>query len=138
MSRPVDGKPDPHLHVHAFVINWTDQDGKHDAGEMAEIVRQRPGLQAKFEARLARRLENELGYTVEKSRFLQSGRLKFGGEILGVTHETVMEFSRRTEQVAEVALQKSITSEAEKSKLGVRRREQKQHGLTMDVLRQEW
>lgn len=137
-SRPVDGKPDPHLHIHAFVINWTEQNGKHYAGEFAEIVRQRPSLQAKFEARLARTLKNELGYAVEKSRFMQSGRLKSGWEIKGLSRDTVMKFSRRTKQVEEVAKKNGITNEAEKSKLGAKTREKKQTGLTIDHLRKEW
>ncbi|MEO9592768.1 MobF family relaxase, partial [Rhodopirellula bahusiensis] len=79
-SRPVDGKADPHLHIHAFVINWTHQDGKHYAGQMEEIVRQRASLQAKFESRLARRLRDQLGYAVSPTRFAQSGRIKAGWE----------------------------------------------------------
>ena len=137
-SRPVDGKPDPHLHIHAFAINWTEQNGKHYAGEFEEIVRQRPSLQAKFEARLARTLQHDLGYAVEKSRFLQSGRLKSGWEIEGLSRDTIMKFSRRTEQVEEAARTKGITDEAEKSRLGATTREKKQQGLTMDWLRAEW
>ena len=60
-SRPVAGKPDPHLHIHAFVINWTEDRGKQYAGELEEIIRQRPSLQARFEARLANKLNRELG-----------------------------------------------------------------------------
>ena len=80
-SRPIDGTADPHLHIHAFVINWTEQNGKHYAGEFHEIVRQRPSLQAKFEARLARKLNRELNYNSEHVRFRQSGRMKNGWEL---------------------------------------------------------
>ncbi len=137
-SRPVDGKPDPHLHIHAFVINWTEQDGKHYAGEFEEIMRQRPSLQAKFEARLARKLVTELGYRVERTQFRQSGRLKSGWEISGVTRETIEKFSRRTGQVEEYAQLHGVSNAAEKGKLGKKTREKKDAGTSIDQLRQEW
>lgn len=55
------------------MINWTQENGVHYAGEFEEIVRQRPSLQAKFEARLARKLQHELGYGIEKVQYQQSG-----------------------------------------------------------------
>lgn len=137
-SRPVDGKPDPHLHVHAFVINWTEQNGKHFAGEMEEIVRQRPSLQAKFESRLARRLERELGYGVEKTRYEQSGRMKLGWEIKRLDRSTIEKFSRRTEQVEAAAQANGVTDRAKKGKLGAVTREKKNKGVSIDELRQEW
>ncbi|WP_437207109.1 MobF family relaxase [Planctomicrobium sp. SH664] len=137
-SRPVEGKPDPHLHIHAFVINWTEQDGKHYAGEFEEIIRQRPSLQAKFEARLARTLERELGYRVERTQFRQSGRLKSGWEISGISRETIEKFSRRTEQVEEFAQLHGITNAAEKGRLGKKTREKKDAGTSIDQLRDEW
>ncbi|WP_417850302.1 MobF family relaxase [Thalassoglobus sp.] len=137
-SRPVDGKPDPHLHIHAFVINWTFQNGKHYAGEFAEIIRQRPSLQAKFEARLARRLQRDLGYNIEKRQYSQSGKVKTGWEINGIGRETIEKFSRRTEQVEEFAKENGITDAFEKSKLGKRTRENKDKGTGVDKLREEW
>ncbi|GAB5404402.1 MAG: hypothetical protein Aurels2KO_26330 [Aureliella sp.] len=137
-SRPVDGRPDPHLHVHAFVINWTEQNGKHFAGEMEEIVRQRPSLQAKFEARLARRLNSELGYDVTPVRFAQSGRLKDGWEIKGIERQTIEKFSRRTEQVEDYAREHGILDAAKKGSLGKKTREAKDKGTSVDRLRQEW
>lgn len=137
-SRPVDGKPDPHLHIHAFVINWTFQNGKHYAGEFAEIIRQRPSLQAKFEARLAQRLQHDLSYNIEKSQYTQSGKVKTGWEIAGVERKTIEKFSRRTEQVEEFAKENGITDAFEKSKLGKRTREKKDKGTAVDHLRTEW
>lgn len=137
-SRPVDGKPDPHLHVHAFVINWTHHDGKHYAGEFAEIIRQRPSLQAKFEARLAEKLQSELGYDVQKVNYRQSGRMKVGWEIQGINRKTIEKFSQRTEQVENFAKEHGITDEAEKSKLGKKTREKKNKGTSIEELRKEW
>ncbi len=68
-SRPVNGRVDPHLHIHAFVLNYTQDDGQYYAAELEEIFRQRASLQAKFEARLARKLQHVLGYDVEKVRY---------------------------------------------------------------------
>ena len=107
-SRPIDGTADPHLHIHAFVINWTEQNGKHYAGEFHEIVRQRPSLQAKFEARLARKLNRELNYNSEHVRFRQSGRMKNGWEIKGIDRSTIEKFSRRTAQVEKHAEENDI------------------------------
>lgn len=137
-SRPVDGKPDPHLQVHAYVINWTEQNGKHYAGEMEEIVRQRPSLQAKFEARLARKLQQDLGYAVERVSYLQSGKVKQGWEITGIRRQTIEKFSQRTEQVEQHARENGITDAAQKGKLGAKTREKKDKGTTVDRLREEW
>jgi conjugative relaxase-like TrwC/TraI family protein len=137
-SRPVEGKADPHLHIHAFVINWTQENGVHFAGEFEEIVRQRPSLQAKFEARLAGKLQRGLGYAVEKSQFHQSGRLKSGWEIAGLDRSTIEKFSRRTAQVEAAAREKGITDDAEKACLGKKTREKKDKGASIDSLREEW
>ena len=137
-SRPVDGKPDPHLHIHAFVINWTEQHGKHYAGEFEEIMRQRPSLQAKFEARLARTLQRELGYGIEKVHYQQTGRLKSGWEIVGINRTTIEKFSRRTEQVEAFAEEHGITDAAERSTLGRKTREKKDKGTSIEQLRKEW
>lgn len=137
-SRPVEGKADPHLHIHAFVINWTQQNGIHYAGEFEEIIRQRPSLQAKFESRLARKLQTELGYGVEKVEYQQSGRTKSGWEIRGIERSTIEKFSRRTEQVESHAREQGITDAAEKSRLGKKTREKKDKGTSISELRQEW
>ncbi|WP_145350727.1 MobF family relaxase [Roseimaritima multifibrata] len=137
-SRPVDGHPDPHLHVHAFVINWTEDGGKHYAGQFEEIVRQRPSLQAKFESRLARRLRDQLGYDVRPTRYVQSGRVKAGWEITGIERSTVEKFSRRTAQVEQHALEKGVFDAGSKAKLGAKTREKKNSGENVPSLRSQW
>jgi len=137
-SRPVDGKADPHLHIHAFVVNWTQQNGKNYAGEFEEIVRQRPSLQAKFEARLARVLQHELGYRVHRVRYAQSGKLKTGWEIQGVDRQTIEKFSRRTAQVEAQAVKQGIRDAEKKGQLGKVTREKKDTGKSVDELRKEW
>ncbi len=137
-ARPVAGTVDPHLHVHAFIANVTFADGKPYAADLQEIFRQRPSLQAKFEARLARRLEQELGYALQPVQYRQSGRLKTGWEIKGVRRETIEKFSRRTQQVEATATAEGITDAAAKGKLGLRTRERKNEGESLAALRAEW
>lgn len=137
-SRPVESHADPHLHIHAFVINWTEHEGKHYAGEFEEIVRQRPSLQAKFEARLARTLQHQLGYGVERVRYVQSGRLKHGWELQGLDRPTIEKFSRRTSQVEQYAEEHGIEDAERKSKLGKLTRDKKDTGKSIESLRAEW
>lgn len=137
-SRPVDGVADPHLHIHSFVINWTEDDGKHYAGQMEEIVRQRATLQAKFESRLARKLRDELGYSVRNTRYVQSGRVKAGWEIAGLERATIEKFSRRTAQVERHANENGIHDAAKKATLGAKTREKKDKGAPVSRLRDQW
>jgi len=137
-SRPVEGSADPHLHIHAFVINWTHANGKHYAGEFEEIVRQRPSLQAKFEARLAHTLQQDLGYGVERVQFRQSGKLKAGWELEGVKRATIEKFSRRTAEVEAHAEANGIRDAEAKGQLGKVTRSKKDTGKSVEELRQEW
>lgn len=136
-SRPVDGEADPHLHIHAFVMNQTTHEKKHYAAEPEEIFRERASLQAKFEARLARRLK-ALGYNIEKVAFAQSGRMKQGWEIKGIERTTIEKFSRRTAQVEAEAQAKGITDAEAKAKLGSKTREKKDQGASVEQLRRQW
>jgi len=137
-SRPVNGKVCPHVHIHAFVMNHTSEGSRHYAAEMEEIIRQRPALQAKFEARLAHRLKHELGYEVEKTQYVQSGRIKAGWEIKGIDRSTIEKFSSRTQQVEAYAKEHGITEGADKAKLGVKTREKKDKGTSIEELHAQW
>ncbi|QDS99329.1 MobF family relaxase [Adhaeretor mobilis] len=136
-SRPVEGKTDPHLHVHAFCLNWTHDEGKHYAAEMEEIVRSRPYLQAAFEARLAGKLRR-FGYQVEATEYTQGGKRKKGWEIVGIDRSTIEKFSQRTQQVEAFAEEHGVTDEVKKAKLGLKTREKKDQGATVETLRKEW
>ncbi len=137
-SRPVDGQVDPHLHVHAFVLNHTTEGSRHYAAEMEEIVRSKSYIQAAFEARVAHALKHELGYDIEKVQFLQGGRTKSGWEIKGIERSTIEKFSARTQQVEAYAEQHGIGDAAEKGKLGVRTREKKDKGTSVEELHRQW
>ena len=137
-SRPVNGQVDMQLHTHAFVMNVTSDGDKFYAAELEEVFRQRPSLEAKFEARLARRLKRDHGYDVEKVRFTQSGRMKTGWEIKGIERSTIEKFSSRTEQIEAHAAEHGIQDAAEKGKLGVQLRERKDHEASVEELRGQW
>lgn len=130
-SRPVDGVPDPHLHAHCFVHNVTfdDVENRWKAGQFAGIKRDAPYFEAVFHSRLARKIA-ELGLPVE--------RTKQGWEIAGLGKATLDKFSRRTALIEDLAREKGITDESEKSELGAKTRERKQKKLTMGELRREW
>lgn len=136
-SRPVDGQTDPHLHIHAFCLNWTYDGEKHYAAEMEEIIRSRPYLQAAFEARLAAKLR-QLGYGIEATAFVQGGKRKRGWEIAGIARGMIEKFSQRTQQVEAYAQEHGVTDEAAKGKLGLRTREKKIAGASLTELRREW
>lgn len=137
-SRPVDGSPDPHLHVHAFAINLTADENRFFAAEFAEAMRQLPSLQAKFDSRLARKLKRQLGYEVKKSSYKQSGRIKTGWELKGIERSTIEKFSQRTKQIEEFAAAEGITDAAAKSKLGKKTRQSKNSELPVERLRENW
>ncbi len=130
-SRPVDGLPDPHLHAHCYVFNttWDASENAWKAGQFGNLKRDAPYFEAKFHSRLGRKLA-DLGIEVE--------RTKTGWEIAGISKETIDKFSRRTEQIEELARKKGITNPELKSELGAKTRERKQKDLPLTELRQEW
>lgn len=137
-SRPVDSVPDPHLHVHCFLANLTAADGKFYAAEFNEIVRQLPSLQAKFDSRVACNLEAQLGYEIRKVSFKQSGRMKQGWELAGVARDTIEKFSRRTQEIEELAAASGISDADEKAELGRRTRKGKESNQSVADLQSIW
>ncbi len=137
-ARPVDGKVDPHLHFHCIVFNHTTDDGTHYALEPEQIFRQRYSLQAKFEARLARKLKFNLGYDVERVSFRQSGKLKKGWEIKGIDRSTIEKFSRRTAEIEAKAKELGIKDPKKKEALSIDTREKKNATENFHDLRDEW
>lgn len=137
-SRPVDGVVDPHLHIHAFVQNLTLDGDVAYAAELEEVMRQLPALQAKFDARLARRLQHKLGYDIVATQFRQSARLKRGWEIAGVDRSTIEKFSSRTAQIEDYAEKHGVASPKAKGELGAKTRQKKDQGAPISRLREQW
>jgi len=130
-SRPVDGVPDPHLHCHCFVHNVTfdAKEGRWKAGQFAELKRDAPYFQAKFQGRMASKL-TQMGLPIERN--------SKGWEVGGVSGSAIRKFSRRTALIEDLARSKGITDPAEKSELGAKTRQRKKKNLTMEELRKEW
>ena len=130
-SRPVNGIPDPQLHVHCFVFNATfdEQEGQWKAGQFRELNRDAPYFEQTFRVRLANRLL-DLGYGIER----KPGNF----EITGITPDVRKRFSRRTALIEKIAKEKGITNPKLLDGLGAETREKKDNTLSWEQLRQEW
>jgi conjugative relaxase-like TrwC/TraI family protein len=130
-ARPVEGVPDMHLHSHMVVFSPTfdEQEDRWKQGKFLAIKRDAPYFQAAFHARLAQRLEN-IGYATERR-----GK---DWDLTAVAPSLAKKFSRRTDQIDELARQKGIVDPELKSELGAKTREKKSPELTLPELRDIW
>jgi conjugative relaxase-like TrwC/TraI family protein len=131
-ARPVAGIPEPHLHVHAVVLNATrdrvDQDWK--ALELRAIKDNAPYYQAAYHARLAKKLR-ELGYELEKK-----GKLF---EIKGIPESLIRKFSSRDRVIRAEAKARGLTDPDEIAGLAALTREPKNASrLAQDELEAFW
>jgi conjugative relaxase-like TrwC/TraI family protein len=129
-ARPVEGRPDPHLHAHCYAFNATYDtvEEKWKAGQFGDIKRDAEYYEAAFHARLAKKI-GELGYGV--------GRSGDWWEIKGLSRETLEKFSQRTEKIEAAAKEGAINDAASKDKLASLTREKKVKTLMSD-LKREW
>jgi conjugative relaxase-like TrwC/TraI family protein len=129
-ARPVEGKPDPHLHAHCYAFNSTHDavEDKWKAGQFGDIKRDGEYYEAAFHARLALKMR-ELGYGVVRSGDWW--------EIKGVSREVLEKFSQRSEVIEEVARKKGVATVDAKGKLGASTREKKVQASMAD-LKREW
>lgn len=95
-TRPVEGIPDPHHHVHVFVCNAThdEVEGAWKAIELGEVKADAPFYQAAFDSLLAGRLMGE-GYGIRRTQDFF--------ELASVRQELIEKFSRRTMQIEQEA-----------------------------------
>ena len=134
-TRPVDGVPDPQLHIHNFVFNATyyEAEKKWKAGEFGGLIHDAPYYQAAFDARLAGKLR-EIGYDIRQT--------EKGWQINGVPDSLIEKFSRRTQQIEKAALEKKNDgielSPEEKAELGMQTREAKNTSYSMTELQSIW
>ncbi|MGA8656625.1 MAG: relaxase domain-containing protein [Chthoniobacterales bacterium] len=68
VTRPIDGIPDPHYHIHGFVFNATfdAQENRWKAGQFMNLKADAPFYEAAFNARLASKLI-ESGYAIRRT-----------------------------------------------------------------------
>jgi conjugative relaxase-like TrwC/TraI family protein len=130
-SRPINGTPDPQLHIHAVVFNATfdKEENQWKAGQFGDLKANAPYFQAVFRARLANRMK-ALGYDIKVK--------KDDFEIVGVPERTLKEFSRRTGLIEKLADQLGIVKPESKAKLGATSREPKKEGQTWASLVVGW
>ncbi|MCF0049537.1 relaxase domain-containing protein [Dyadobacter sp. LJ53] len=131
-ARPVDGHmPDPHLHAHCFTFNatWDEQEKTIKACQFRDIKRDMPYYQARFHKRLSDNLI-DLGYQVR--------RTDKSFEVENVPEKVIDLFSKRTDEIGQLAKEKGITDAKELDALGARTRAKKQKGVSMDELKADW
>ena len=105
VTRPVDGVPDPHYHIHAFVFNATydEFEPRWKAGQFGNVKRDAPFYEAAFNARLAKSLA-EAGYGIR--------RTERSFELASVSRDLIEKFSRRTNHIERLAREKYPVLEA--------------------------
>lgn len=130
-TRPVDGFPDPHVHVHYVVFNVTYDpvEKRFKAAQMGLVVEDTVYLDKVFLSALAENLK-KLG--------LQITPTEKGFEIAGFSRELNMRYSRRTTEIEATAARLGITDPAQKAKLGAMTRERKSRSLLMPQLKEFW
>jgi conjugative relaxase-like TrwC/TraI family protein len=105
-TRPVDGIPDPHYHVHVFAMNATldEVEKEWKALEIGNTVGDRTFYEAHFHHLLAAKLEAS-GYGIR--------RTEHHFELASVSRELVEKFSRRTKLIEQRAQDKYTVLEAQ-------------------------
>jgi conjugative relaxase-like TrwC/TraI family protein len=105
-TRPVDGIPDPHYHVHVFAMNATFDEIEKEwkALEVGNTVGDRTFYEAHFHHLLAAKLE-AFGYGIR--------RTEYHFELSSVSRELVEKFSRRTKLIEQRARERYTILEAQ-------------------------
>jgi conjugative relaxase-like TrwC/TraI family protein len=105
-TRPVDGIPDPHYHIHVFSMNATFDAAEKEwkALEVGNTVGDRTFYEAHFHHLLAAKLETS-GYGIR--------RTEHHFELSSVSRELVEKFSRRTKLIEERARERYTVLEAQ-------------------------
>lgn len=132
-ARPVGGMPDPQLHIHAFVMNFTHdpEEDRLKAIQLTKLKGQKlPLYEAFFHHELVREMHT-LGYDTEP------GTGKFW-ELKGFSRDLIEEFSRRTALIERTAREKGITDPKEKAGIGAQTREKKNKPLAFEELSRAW
>lgn len=130
-SRPVAGIAMPGLHVHAWLANATYFGDRFKAMDISAVKKDGPYYEARFHSRLAQKLKQRFGLSVERQ-----GKKWF--EIRGMPREIVERYSERLKQIEQVAREKGIVDAKQKSELGARTREAKTEGVSPESLHKLW
>ncbi|MES2568529.1 MAG: MobF family relaxase [Verrucomicrobiota bacterium] len=151
VTRPINGMPDPHFHMHAYVPNLTFDvvEKRWKAGQFGDLKSDAPYWEACFNSRLAHKLYAN-GYGIR--------RTERGFELSAVSQVTIGKFSKRTRQIEEIARRdaqllsirartlmkekpgisyRDALAEA-KGQLGAQSRDPKRKGASFEMLRNHW
>ena len=109
VTRPMDGIPDPHYHIHAYVFNGTSDavEERWKAGQFGGLKREAPFFEAAFNSRLAENLV-QAGYGIR--------RTDRDFELSSVSRQLIEKFSKRTQLIEQLARERYTMLEAEVSR----------------------
>src|SRR5271166_14076 len=110
VSRPIDGIPDPHCHIHCYVFNATFDpvERRWKAGQFMNLKADAPFFEAAFNSRVAEKLL-AAGYAIR--------RTERDFELASVSRELIEKFSKRTLEIERLCREKYIILEARARKL---------------------
>lgn len=131
-ARPVKGHvADMHLHCHVFVQNlsWDHVEGRYKAAELGEVHKRMPLYQAIYHKKLSDKLL-AAGYHIRRTHN--------SFELSGVPEHLITHFSKRTNEIGQIAKEKGITDAHELAELGARTRAKKDKGMSMADLKADW
>jgi conjugative relaxase-like TrwC/TraI family protein len=131
-SRPINGIPDPHLHIHAAVFNITKdpETGVLKSMEFHDFAKYRNQIEAVHHSVLASKLQSVLGLE------LRATNNSF--ELVGIDRNLIDQFSNATKKIEKFAEDKGITSSTIKGNLGAKLREKKTDKLPQNELTGIW
>ncbi len=131
VGRPVDGVPDPDLHLHGVVMNATydRKEQRWKAGEFHDLKRDAPYYDAVFHARLAERMR-ALGFGIARS-----GKR---WDVAGIPRPLIEKFANRSKEIEAKAKELGITDKDAKGALGAKTRKAKTHDLDPNSLQRAW
>jgi conjugative relaxase-like TrwC/TraI family protein len=130
-ARPVDSRPSPHLHAHAYVFNttWDEVEKRWKASQQGDLKRDADYWEAVFHTRLAKRL-NDLGIaTVKKGTSFT---------LADLPQSITDKFSERRNEIERKAAEKGIVDAEGKHAIGYWGREHKTLDQGKAELRAEW
>ena len=131
-TRPIEGVPDPQLHMHATVLNSTFDavENKWKAAQFSNLVRDKGYYQALFHTQLSAKLA-DLGYKIERD----GNSFK----LAGISRATTDKYSRRRAAIDAEAEKLGTTDHDQRGLIAKRTREKKDtNNHTMAELRKIW
>ncbi len=130
-ARPVNGVPDPNLHIHAFTFNATFDpvEQRWKAAQFRDQKRDAGYYEALFHSKLSKHAKS-LGYGIERKG-------KFW-DVTSVPNSIRSKFQRRTDQIEKLAYEKGVQDPDAKGDLGAKSREAKAKTTTWPELQEDW